>query len=250
MPAYLLNSMRIISVIMLFLLSVEAHSSCVILLHGLARSDSSMEKMQQRLSKSGFHVVNLGYPSRKYPIEILAEKAIKPALDKCSTGATVNFVTHSLGGILVRQYLSIKEIPKLGRVVMLGPPNKGSEVVDKLGAMPGFHFVNGDAGLQLGTGHLSVPNSLGPANFDLGIIAGNRSINWILSSLIPNADDGKVSLERTKLEGMNDHLEMPVTHPFMMRNDRVISQVIYYLKNGEFERVSGHNKADNKDAQD
>ena len=242
--------MKIASFILLALLCVEVHSSCVILLHGLARSESSMEKMEQRLSNSGYFAVNLGYPSREYPIEILADKAIKPALEKCPPGEEVNFVTHSLGGILVRQYLSVNKIPELGRVVMLGPPNKGSEVVDKLGEMPGFHFINGDAGLQLGTGHLSVPNTLGPANFDVGIIAGNWTINWILSSLIPNTDDGKVSIERTKLDGMNDHLEMPVTHPFMMKNDSVISQVIYYLKNGEFKRAPNHNTPSKKGAQD
>ena len=231
--------MRIFSSIILLLLSVYAHSSCVILLHGLARSDSSMEVLEQRLSENGFYSINLGYPSREYPIETLAEKAIGPALKKCPPDAEVNFVTHSLGGILVRQYLSTHEIPKLGRVVMLGPPNKGSEVVDTLGEVPGFHFINGDAGLQIGTGNLSVPNSLGPANFDVGIIAGNRSINWILSSIIPSVDDGRVSIERTKLDGMTDHLVMPVTHPFMMKNDSVIAQIIYYLENGSFERVPG-----------
>ena len=118
---------------------------------------------------------------------------------------------------------------------MLGPPNKGSEVVDKLGEVPGFHFINGDAGLQLGTGELSTPNSLGKANFDVGIIAGTKSINLILSSMIPNTDDGKVSTESTKLEGMNDHIEMPVTHPFMMKNEEVIAQVVNYLKTGRFE---------------
>jgi hypothetical protein len=121
---------------------------------------------------------------------------------------------------------------------MLGPPNKGSEVVDRLRDVPGFHFLNGDAGLQLGTGATSVPNRLGKANFDLGIIAGTRSVNLILSCMIPGVDDGKVSVENTRLEGMNDHLEMGVTHPFMMRNSKVIDQVIHYLRFGSFRRES------------
>lgn len=219
-----------------FTLSMSAQASCVILLHGLARSDSSMEKLAYELSQAGFSIVNKNYPSREYPIERLAELAIEPALTKCSIDQPVNFVTHSLGGILVRQYLNQHSIDNLNRVVMLGPPNKGSEVVDKLGSVPGFHLINGDAGLQLGTSKMSVPNSLGEAHFDLGIIAGTRSINWILSSMIPSSDDGKVSIESTKLTGMNDHIEMPVTHPFMMKNDQVIAQVIHYLKNGVFER--------------
>jgi len=205
-------------------------------LHGLARAEGSMNKLGSELEKYGFKVQNVGYESRKYDIETLANNAIDPALEKCGSVENVSFVTHSMGGILVRQYLSLKAIPNLNRVVMLGPPNKGSEVVDTLGKFPGFHFVNGDAGLQLGTGKASVPNLLGAANFDLGIIAGARSINLILSTIIPGSDDGKVSIESTKIEGMNDHIVMPVTHTFMMKNTKVIEQVVQYLQNGKFKR--------------
>ena len=215
-----------------------SQASCVVLLHGLARTASSMETLERALVREGFSPINEGYPSREHSIELLAELAIKPALEKCPKDMIVNFVTHSLGGILVRQYLSKHDVANLNRVVMLGPPNKGSEVVDKLRDVPGFHFINGDAGMQLGTGELSIPNTLGKANFDVGIVAGTNSINWILSSLIPNADDGKVSVESTKLEGMGDHIEMPVAHPFLMKNERVIAQVINYLKNGSFEHDS------------
>ena len=218
------------------LLPLTVTADSVILLHGLARSDSSMEKMERVLSERGYCVQNVSYESTSYDIETLASIAIEPALAACPDDSPVHFVTHSMGGILVRQYLSENRIDHLGRVVMLGPPNKGSEVVDKLGEFPGFHFVNGDAGLQLGTGETSVPNQLGAANFDLGVIAGTSSINLILSSMIPGTDDGKVSVENTKLEGMNDHLEMSVTHPFMMQNSAVIEQVIHYLENGRFKR--------------
>lgn len=208
----------------------------VILLHGLARSNASMCKLEIALQKRGYSVQNISYASTRNKIEILAEQTIAPALKKCAANLTVNFVTHSLGGILVRQYLYQHEIKNLGRVVMLGPPNRGSEVIDKLGNFPGFHFINGDAGMQLGAGAGSVPNRLGKAKFDLGIIAGTRSINLILSSLIPGTDDGKVSVDNTRLEGMNDHLEMAVTHPFMMKNSKVIEQVLYYLEHGKFKR--------------
>ena len=228
--------MKIIAILILLLIPLQAHSSCVVLLHGLARSDSSMKKLNIELQNENFHTVNVDYPSRDYTIEELAGIAIPPALEQCSNHDEIHFVTHSLGGILVRQYLSNNEIPNLGRVVMLGPPNKGSEVVDKMKNVPGFHFINGDAGMQLGTGEMSVPNKLGPAEFDVGIIAGTESINLILSLIIPSTDDGKVSVERTKLDGMNDHIEMETSHPFMMKNKMVISQVIHYLKHGNFER--------------
>jgi hypothetical protein len=227
--------MKLMSLAFLLCFSMGAQASCVVLLHGLARTASSMETLEQALIREGFLPINEGYPSRGHSIEFLAELAIKSALVKCPKDMRVNFVTHSLGAILVRQYLSKHEVANLSRVVMLGPPNKGSEVVDKLRGVPGFNFINGDAGMQLGTGELSIPNTLGKANFDVGIVAGTNSINWILSSLIPNTDDGKVSVESTKLEGMRDHIEMPVTHPFMMKNERVIAQVVNYLKNGRFE---------------
>lgn len=212
-------------------------TDCVILLHGLARSENSMSELAEKLADANFVVVNRGYPSRDATIETLADETIPAAVAECPPERNVSFVTHSMGGILVRQYLSVYELPRLRRVVMLGPPNQGSEVVDKLAKVPGFHFINGEAGMQLGTGELSVPGQLGAAHYDVGIIAGTRSINWILSSLIPGKDDGKVAIERTKLEGMNDHITMPVTHPMMMNNNRVIEQVIYYLQHGQFRRV-------------
>ncbi|WP_237058673.1 esterase/lipase family protein [Microbulbifer sediminum] len=214
----------------------KAGDACVILLHGLAKSDSSMAKLERAIGDAGYRTVNVDYPSTERPIDQLAGPAIAPALDQCSESDEINFVTHSMGGILVRQYFSKVSVANLNRVVMLGPPNQGSEVVDRLGEFPGFHFMFGDAGLQLGTGEMSVPNQLGAAKFDLGIIAGSRSINPILSQLIPDADDGKVAVERTKLEGMNDHITLPTTHVFMMKNEQVIAQVIHYLRHGRFER--------------
>ncbi|MCP3849093.1 MAG: alpha/beta hydrolase [Gammaproteobacteria bacterium] len=225
------------SLLLAIILSSQAKANeCVILLHGLVRSESSLTKLESVLKTEGYFTVNYDYPSTRYNIENLADLAITDALSQCPNTSKINFVTHSLGGILVRQYLSTKEIPNLGRVVMLGPPNQGSEVVDRLKNVPGYELINGPAGMQLGTGKMSVPRNLGSANFDLGIIAGTRSINLILSTLLPNPDDGKVSVENTKIEGMNDHISLPVAHPFIMKNDKVIYQVVHYLKHGKFKR--------------
>lgn len=205
------------------------------MLHGLARTEASMNALAEALEAADYLVVNYHYPSTSQTIEELAQRAIEAGTAKCDPGSdTVHFVTHSMGGILVRQYLRDNTIDKLGRVVMLGPPNQGSEVVDKLAEVPGFKLINGPAGLQLGTGQWSVPNSLGPANFEVGVIAGSRSVNLILSALLPDSDDGKVTVENTRLEGMRDHITLPVTHPFMMRNPTVIEQVIYFLRHGTF----------------
>ncbi|MCG8426297.1 MAG: alpha/beta hydrolase [Chromatiales bacterium] len=220
-----------------FILPAQAEAEeCVVLLHGLARSNHSLSTIESTLHDAGYHTVNQNYPSTKHNIEKLAKEAITEALGKCPLESKIHFVTHSLGGILVRQYLTAYTIDHLGRIVMLGPPNKGSQVVDKLKNFPGFKLINGPAGMQLGTGELSVPNQLGPANFEVGIIAGARSINLILSTMLPDQDDGKVTLENTKLEGMSDHIALPVIHTFMMKNSNVIDQIIHFLKHGVFDR--------------
>lgn len=209
-------------------------SDCVILVHGLSRTENSFAKMERALSDSGYVVINNSYPSSKYEIETLAEDFISNSIMECPPSKETHFVTHSLGGILVRQYLSSNSVDNLGRVVMLAPPNKGSEVADKLKDNFVYKMVNGPAGGQLGTDSTSIPNKLGPAAFEVGIIAGTNTINPILSLMLPNPDDGKVSVERTKLEGMADHIEMPVSHTFILRDDDVIDQVVHFLKNGEF----------------
>lgn len=208
----------------------------VVLLHGLARSASSMKTLAAGLKRVGYDTLNYNYPSTKNSVEILTENVIADVLAQCSKYTKIHFVTHSMGGILVRQYLSKNVIKNLGRVVMLGPPNQGSQVVDKLKHMPGYFLLNGPAGMQLGTDRQSIPSQLGVANFELGVIAGSRSINILLSTLLPKPDDGKVSVENTKLEGMADHITLPVTHPLMMKNQRVIEQVIYFLQYGVFHR--------------
>ena len=213
----------------------------VILLHGLCRTSRSMVRMGHALAKAGYRVKNVDYPSRTAPVQKLADDAIGKAVVECRRdGATrIDFVTHSLGGIMVRSYLSRHALPSLGRVVMLAPPNQGSEVVDKLGWTLVFKWLNGPAGNELGTGADSTPNRLGPVNYPVGVIAGDRSINWINSLLIPGRDDGKVSLERTKLAGMSDHIVIHSAHPFIMKNREVIRQTIQFLRTGAFDHAAG-----------
>lgn len=207
-----------------------------VLLHGLARSSTAMNKLASELEGAGHRVCNIDYPSRHHAIEVLAHQYVLPALHKCFGPSLpkLNFVTHSLGGIILRQLRHDGALADIGRAVMLGPPNGGSEVVDKLGGLAPFRWLNGPAGAQLGTAADSVPNSLGPADFELGIIAGNFSINLILSTFIPGDDDGKVSLTSAQLQGMRDSIVLPVSHPFLMKNQLAIVQTLHFLAHGKF----------------
>jgi pimeloyl-ACP methyl ester carboxylesterase len=235
----MINALKARPFILLFALFLTANAlaeDCVVLLHGLMRSENSMNKMEKMLAGEGWAVRNISYESTELPLEVLAEDAIPRGVEACPDTATIHFVTHSMGGILLRTYLEKNDIDRLGHVVMLGPPNQGSEVIDRYREFPGFAWFSGPAGMQLGTGEASIPRSLGSVTFDLGIIAGNRTINPILSRSLPDKDDGKVSVESTRVEGMNDHIEMPVTHMFMMRDKDVIRQVSHYLQNGQFMR--------------
>lgn len=240
-----MNSGGMISRILIFMATVVISSPAsgaqeeVILLHGLCRTSQSMVKMENALTVAGYKVRNVNYPSRTACIEKLADDAIGKVINDCQRDSVskINFVTHSLGGILVRSYLMRHQIPNLGRVVMLAPPNLGSEVVDKLGWTFIFKWLNGPAGKEVGTGENSVPNQLGPANFPVGIIAGDRSMNWINSFLIPGRDDGKVSVARTKVAGMGDHIVIHATHPFIMKNREAIRQTIQFLRIGSFDHM-------------
>ena len=233
--------MRAILALILSLSLPPAHAAdgdCVALLHGLWRTEGSMAQMQEKLVEAGFTVRNIGYDSTERTIAELAADTVPRAVAACGSAQRIHFVTHSMGGILIRQYLSEHDIDRLGRVVMLGPPNQGSEVVDFYHDVPAFEWFAGPAGLELGTGEASVPRALGPVRFDVGVIAGTQSITPVLSGIVlPDADDGKVTVDATRVAGMNDHLEMPVTHVFMMRDPDVIAQVVHYLENGRFERA-------------
>jgi pimeloyl-ACP methyl ester carboxylesterase len=216
--------------------ATSSASECVVLLHGLNRSWRAMRPMAEALQEAGFATVNVDYPSQSGTIEDIAPVAVGLGLHDCrETGATrIHFVTHSLGGILLRYQNKHDPIPDLGRVVMLGPPNQGSELIDKTRDWPGFEMLTGDAGAELGTDADSMPSRLGPVDFELGVIAGTGTINVFASAMLPDPDDGKVSVARTQVDGMNDFLIVGNSHHYILRSKVVFRNTESFLRNGWF----------------
>lgn len=214
---------------------LRAETDTVVLLHGLGRTPLSMKRLGGRLTSHGFRVVNLGYASTTQPMEKLTA-TLRDRLAAMPSGQTgrIHFVTHSMGGIVLRAFLKDSPPPNLGRVVMLSPPNQGSELVDRFGRNPVVRLFWGPAGLQMGTGDGSLPNRLGPVDFELGVITGNRSLNPLFSACIPGPDDGTVSVRRAAVAGMKDFLIVPASHTFIMRRATVARQVAWFLQHGHF----------------
>lgn len=211
---------------------------CVVLLHGMGRTPRSMKRLEWSFRRDGYQVRNIAYPSTRQPVERLAHEHLAPALRAINLprDGRIHFVTHSLGGIVLRQYLATNLLPNLGRVVMLAPPNQGSEVADRLKGNPLYRFSTGPSGQQVGIGPNDLPRRLGAVDFPLGVIAGDRSLNPFFSRLLPGQDDGKVSVSSTRVEGMNDFMTMHTSHTWLMWRRPVIDQALAFLETGRFRR--------------
>ncbi|MDP9838274.1 pimeloyl-ACP methyl ester carboxylesterase [Neorhizobium huautlense] len=207
----------------------------VILLHGIARSGRHMRSLERTLVSEGYEVLNITYPSTRAPISALADFVAQASAEFTATEWPLHIVAHSMGGLVTRSFLHRHRPKTLGRVVMLGTPNHGSEVADLLAGNGAYRWFYGPAGQELITAQTLKPVLDDVIDFELGIIAGTRSIDPVSSLIIPRPNDGKVSVESTKVAGMKQHLVLPVTHTFMPQNPKVKAAVSRFLQTGSFE---------------
>lgn len=216
---------------------VELPSDSVVLLHGLGRGPWAMKLLEWRLNEAGYIVHNVGYAGRTQPIEEIVAELHTRILACCEQAdGRVHFVTHSLGGLVMRAYLAKHRPTNLGRAVMLAPPNGGSEIVDRFRDWRLFRLVLGPIAAELGTAPESLPARLPAPDYDVGVIAGDRSISPVGALVLQSPHDGTVSVSQTRLPGMKDHLVVPHTHTFIMNSSQVARETIHFLRNGRFER--------------
>jgi triacylglycerol lipase len=208
-------------------------------MHGIARTYRSMRSLAKFLKSQGYQVLNVAYPSTRVPLESLIDHINQQVVAfNQDPQRKIHFVGYSLGGLLARGLIHRYRPPNLGRVVQLGPPNQGSEVADFWKNNFLYKWIFGPAGQDLGAEEKSFSRILGPVDFELGVIAGNRSWDPISSAMIEGPDDGKVSVENTKVPGLTDHLVIPATHTFIIYNQEVWDQALHFLKSGQFKRTS------------
>lgn len=212
---------------------------CVVVLHGLGRTAKSMKNIQKKLEACGYLVWSKSYPSRDENIVNLADSFLDEGIAYCRAMGVVNihFVTHSMGGILVRQYLQNHVLDNLGKIIMLAPPNHGSEIADHLQAQFWYEWIMGPAAMELGTGEGSKPNLLQPVQGTIGVIAGSIRFEPWFGWMFDGTHDGKVSVQSARLDEMSDFLVVERGHTFIMRSERVIEQVLFFLHHGRFNRV-------------
>jgi pimeloyl-ACP methyl ester carboxylesterase len=208
----------------------------VVLLHGIAGRSLMLRRLEKALQRAGFATLNLDYESRKKPLDRLAHD-IHPAIAAfaASQPGPIHFVTHSMGGLLARVYIARYRPARLGRVVMLGTPNGGSEIADRLKDVALYRAFFGPAGLQLVTTGDAALAALPPLDYEVGIIAGNRFLDPISALLLPWPNDGRVSVASSRLPDMTDHTTVKASHMGLLLHPTSVRQTIAFLRHGRFE---------------
>lgn len=218
----------------------------VVLLHGTARRAASMDKMEQAFRGAGYATLNLDYPARRAALGVIA-RLLSVEITAFAAGVSqLHIATHSMGGLVARALITRHRPKNLGRVVMLAPPNGGSEVADALHRLRPYRRFFGPSGAQLVTRRSEgLTRLLGTVDYPLGIIAADRSLypleSWLL---LPGPNDGRVTVARTRVPGMSGHITLHTTHVAMMWNPRVIREAVHFVRQGRFTDPAANSRAE------
>lgn len=203
----------------------------VILVHGIVRSSKSFHKMASVLRDAGYYVIGFDYPSTRIEIPASAEY-LHQVVESLEGIDEINFVVHSMGGLVVRAYLKEHADPRIKRMVMLATPNRGARMASLLEKNTLYRTLYGPAGQQLVDDPNGLIATLPTPDFEFAIIAGARGTEEGFNPLIPGDDDGTVSLESALLPGAADCLTVPAMHSFLMNHSEVIAATEHFLKTG------------------
>ncbi len=210
----------------------------VVLLHGLGRTRRAFGPLRDALRSAGYAVLDVGYPSTRRSI---AEHAasLERLLDSQDDVHRLSFVTHSLGGVVVRAALgrdaAWRGRMQLSRLVMLSPPSRGSAAARALRPFLPFRAIAGPAAVELGGELAAIP----PPPLPFGIVAGARGGERGFNPFLEGPDDGVLAVSETVLENADDFLVVAGTHTFLMRNPTVIDAVTSFLATGRFAPLDG-----------
>ena len=209
----------------------------VVLMHGLWNSSSRMKKFEDYFSNKGYQVLNIDYPTTETPIQSIESRYLGPIINAIpfQTGQKVHFVTHSMGGLVLRDYLRKNQLPQLGRIVMISPPNGGSEWANLLINNAFYRWAAGPAAFDLRTVDNDFLSKLGAVTYELGIIAGNKTYAESFQDVIPGPDDGMVGVESMKLPGMRDLIIIHEHHRGLTWNLEAMNQAWFFIKSGQFQ---------------
>ena len=218
----------------------EGDGDYVVLVHGLSWFRDTLKPAEKQLNALGYHTVHVHYASRKADIGVVVDERIRDAITEHCTDSNrkIHFVGHSMGGIMIRKYLKSYETLNLGKVILMATPNQGTELAETLKrSITPIRKVFGKAVEELGTTSNSLPNTLGPPDFEPGIIMGSRSAFPFLSPFVPGTDDGVVAVEAGKVERMRDFIVTPTNHCTIAREEEVLRQIAFFLVHGTFDEL-------------
>lgn len=203
----------------------------VILIHGIIRSSKSLDWLHKPLEKDGYTVIRFDYPSTRVTIEESAAH-LNSVIRSLKDIEEINFIVHSMGGLVVRASLAKHTDKRIKRMVMVGVPNLGAKMANQFKSLGLFKAIMGPAGQQLISGPDAPVSKLPTPQFEFAIVAGARGTENGFNPLIPGDDDGTVSVASTRLPGAADFMTVPVLHSFLMLSERASNGAMHFIKTG------------------